>query len=60
MGHLNIFQYLKIHKYANFQPNPSEGDFLYIKADVLSNRDMLEYCDVFIGKRLFYKRHAQT
>jgi hypothetical protein len=37
--HLNIVQHLKIQiqKYANFQPNPSEEDFLYNKADVLFN-----------------------
>jgi hypothetical protein len=34
-AHLNIAQHLKIHKYANFQPNPAGGDFLYIKADIL-------------------------
>jgi hypothetical protein len=28
-------KHLKIYKYANFHENPSEGDFLYKKADVL-------------------------
>ncbi len=33
-AHSNIVQHLKIHKYANFQPNPSQGNFLYIKAHI--------------------------
>jgi hypothetical protein len=38
---LNIPQHLKIQNYANFQPNPSQGDFLYIKADILCKKKLM-------------------
>ncbi len=51
MGHLNIAQHLKIHKYANFKSNPSQRDLLYIKADVLfrqiEQRDILRFYPLF-------------
>jgi hypothetical protein len=58
-GHLNIVQHLKIHNFANFQPNLSEGDFLYVKVDILSRKLNINKTDLYVPVRPTILGHFQ-